>query len=65
MKKPRLESEFAFALEDIAERERVTVEALHAVIEAKYPHITNKLRAVRAYVLAYYQTLAKEVADGL
>lgn len=63
MKKRRLESEFEFALEDIAKRERVTIEALNALIEAEYPHITNKLRATRAYVLAYYQTLAKEVVS--
>lgn len=64
MKKRRrlLELEFEEALDDIAKRERVTVDVLRAAIEAKYPD-AGKSRAIRAYVMAYYQTLAKEVAD--
>lgn len=58
-----LESEFEDALEDIAERERVTVDALYGIIQTKYPGVAKIKETPRVMTLIEVLSMTCE-SDG-
>jgi predicted DNA-binding ribbon-helix-helix protein len=59
----RLEREIWEALEDICQREKVSLNEMCCTID-QYRHNSNRTSAIRAFIVTYFRALATSVENG-